>query len=74
MEAPAGAIEIAVKFAPALLTLTVAVACKEPDCAVTVTTPKVTAVAIPVPLTDATFESDELHCAELVKSLLVPSE
>jgi hypothetical protein len=74
MEAPVGEIEMAVKFAPALLTLTVAVACKEPDCAVTVTTPKATAVAIPVPLTDATFESDELHCAELDKSLLVPSE
>ena len=66
--------EMAVKFAPALLTLSVAVACRDPDCAVTVTTPNVTAVAIPVPLTDATLESDELHCAELVKSLLVPSE
>jgi hypothetical protein len=74
MEAPAGEIEMAVKFAPALLTLTVAVAFKEPDCAVTVATPKATAVAIPVPLTDAMFESDELHCTELVKSLLVASE
>ena len=63
-----------IKFAPALLTLSVAVACKDPDCAVTVTTPNATAVAIPVPLTDAMLESDELHCTELLKSLLVPSE
>jgi hypothetical protein len=66
MEAPVGEMEMAVKFAPALLTLSVAVAWRDPDCAVTVTTPKATAVAIPVPLTDATLESDELHCAELV--------
>ena len=74
MEAPAGEIEMAVKFAPALLTLSVAVACSDPDCADTVTTPKATAVAIPFPLTDAILESDEPHCTELVKSLLIPSE
>ena len=74
IEAPAGEIEIAVKFAEALLTLRVAVACKEPDWAVTVTTPKATAVAMPDALTDAMLESDELHWAELVRSLLLPSE
>jgi hypothetical protein len=60
-----------VKFAPALLTLSVAVACNDPDCAVTVTTPNATAVTIPLPLTEAMFASDEFHCTELVKSLLV---
>ena len=39
-----------------------------------VTTPMATPLAIPVLLTEATLVSEELHCTEVVTSLLVPSE
>jgi hypothetical protein len=41
---------------------------------VIVTTPMATPLAIPVLLTEATLVSEELHCAEAVMSLLLPSE
>lgn len=39
-----------------------------------VTVPAAIPVAKPAVLMSATFESEELHCAELVTSLVVPSE
>ena len=45
-----------------------------PDSAVMVTTPMATPLAIPALLTEATLVSEELHCAEAVTSLLLPSE
>lgn len=74
MEELAGDKVIEVRFAPALLTVTVAELPKAPERAVTVTTPVATPVATPAGLTVATFESDELHVTEDVRSFVVPSE
>ena len=65
---------IDVRLAAALVTVRIAVPLILPDCAVTVTTPTATPLAAPALLTDAKFVSDELHCTELVMSLLLPSE
>lgn len=45
-----------------------------PDCAEIVAVPEAIPVTIPGPLIPATLESDELHCAEGVRSCVVPSE
>jgi len=74
MEAAAGDTAIAVKLAAALVMFRVAVPRMVPDCAVMVTTPMATPLAIPALLTEATLVSEELHCAEAVTSLLLPSE
>jgi hypothetical protein len=44
-----------------------------PDTAVIVTEPLARPLAIP-PATDATVPSEVLHCTEVVRSLLLPSE
>ena len=58
----------------ALLTASVADACKVPDLAVTLVTPVVTAVAMPpVPMV-ATPESEESQVTDDVRSWVLPSE
>ena len=69
-----GEIVIELKFAAAAVTVSVAVAVNEPDCAVIVTDPLPEAVAMPVPLMLAMLESDEPQLTELVTSLVVPSD
>src|SRR5262249_22558757 len=63
-----------VKFAAAALTVSVAVALNEPDCAVTVTDPAPEPVAMPVLLMLAMLESDEPQFTEFVMSFVVPSD
>jgi hypothetical protein len=70
----AGEIVIEVKFAAAALTVSVAVALNEPDCAVIVTDPAPEPAAMPVLLMLAMLESDEPQFTELVMSLVVPSD
>src|ERR1019366_8437391 len=67
-------IAIEVKFAAAALTFRAAVAASVPDLAVIVTVPEAEPVARPPAAMLAMFESEELHCAELVTSLVVSSE
>ena len=58
----------------ATVTLRVAFDCCVPDLAVMATVPEVAPVATPEEVTPATFESEEIHCAELVMSFELPSE
>ena len=62
------------KFAAAVATLRVAVACRPPDVAVIVVVPTAEPMATPGPLMLAMVESEEVHCAVEVISLEVPSE
>ena len=63
-----------VTVATAGVIVRLALACSVPDFAVIVTVPEATAVATPEEVMLARFESDELHCAELVMSFELPSE
>jgi len=74
MEADIGETVIETKFVAALLTFKVAAPWTVLYTAVIVTAPAAVPVAKPPVLTSATFESEELHCAELVTSLVVPFE
>jgi len=70
----AGEMAMEDKFAAAALTLRVAVDCSVPELAVMVAVPDAEPTTIPGLLTLAMVESEELHCAVLVKSLVVPSD
>jgi hypothetical protein len=72
MEDATGNIAIETRFVAAAFTLRVAVACTVPDCAVMVTVPGADPVAAPPEAMLAIFESEELHCTELVTSFVVP--
>src|SRR6185437_15766671 len=63
---------MAARLVAALVTCRVANACNFPEAAVTVTVPAPTAVTLPA-ATLAIVESDVFHCAEAVRSLLLPS-
>jgi hypothetical protein len=65
---------IEAKLPAAALTLSVAVDCSVPDCAVIVTVPGAEPVAAPPAAMLAMFESEEFHCTELVTSFVLPSE
>jgi hypothetical protein len=73
-EDAAGDIAIEARLLAAELTLSVAVACSVPDCAVMVTVPAADPDAVPPAAMLAMFESEELHCTELVISFVLPSE
>jgi len=73
-EDAAGASAIETKFAAALETLRLADPCTLLDTAVIVALPTLEPVATPAALMLATVESEELHCAVLVTSCVVPSE
>lgn len=60
------------RFVAALVTCNVAEAENFPEVALTMTVPAPTAVTLP-PATLAMLESDDFHCAEAVRSLLLPS-
>ena len=60
------------RLVAALFTFKVAEAENFPEVAVTMTVPAPTPVTLP-PATLATLESDVFHCAEAVRSLLLPS-
>jgi hypothetical protein len=62
------------RLTAAALTLRVAVDCSVPEIAVMVTVPDPEPTTMPGLLTLAMLESEEFHCAELVTSLVVPSE
>jgi len=74
MEGVAGEIAIDVRFPAAAFTVSVAVPFMVPDFAVMVADPDEAAVATPLALMLATLLSEDPHCAELVTSLVVPSE
>jgi hypothetical protein len=61
IEDAAGEITIELRFTAALLTVSVPVDLRLPDCAVMVTLPGAEPVAMPPFETLAIFESDELH-------------
>lgn len=63
-----------VKFVPALVTVKVVVAWMPLVCALMVTTPTATPLAMPEEFTVAIVLSEELHCAVAVRSLVPPSE
>ena len=71
IEEAAGDITIELKFAAAAVTLSVALPWKVPDLAVMVTVPETEPVATPEASMLAMLESEEIHCTELVTSLLV---
>jgi hypothetical protein len=71
IEEAAGDITIELKFAAAAVTLSVALLWRVPDLAVMVTVPEAEPVAIPDASMLAMFESEEIHCTELVTSLVV---
>ncbi len=73
-EDAAGAIAIEAKFTAALETLRLADPCTLLDTAVMVALPRLEPVARPAAVMLATVESEELHCAVLVTSFVVPSE
>jgi hypothetical protein len=61
-----------VRLLLALVTATVALDFIVPDVAVTVTMPFARAIALPA-ATDTTLVSDEVHCADVVRSFELPS-
>ena len=63
-----------VKFAPAPVTLRVAVPLIVPDCAVMVTTPASRAFARPLLLIEAMLVSELDQVRDVVKTWLLPSE
>ena len=74
IEDAAGDIAIEARLAAAALTLSVAVACSDPEVAVIVTVPAAEPDAAPPAAMLAMFESEELHCTELVISFVLPFE
>ena len=74
IEGAAGDIAIEARLLAAALTLSVAVACSVPDCAVIVTVPAAEPDAVPPAPMLAMFESEELHWTELVISFVLPFE
>jgi hypothetical protein len=74
MAEAAGETEMNAKLAAAVVTVRVAVPWTVSDWAVIDTEPAVEPVARPALLTLAMFESEELHCAVLVTSFVLPSE
>jgi hypothetical protein len=74
----AGEIAIETKFAAAAVTVKFALDCLVPELALYVaviaTVPDADPVATPAAVTLAIFESEELHCAELVTSCELPSD
>ena len=73
-EDAAGDSAIETKFAAALETLRLADPCTLLDTAVMVALPRLEPVARPAAVTLATVASEELHCAVLVTSCVLPSE
>jgi hypothetical protein len=62
------------RLAAAAVTLRLPLDCTVPDLAVMLTVPTMEPVATPEEVMLATFESDDVHCAELVTSFELPSE
>jgi hypothetical protein len=73
-EAASGDKAIDTRFEAAAVTVRLALDCCVPDFAAIVTVPDVDPAAMPPGLILATLASDELHCAELVMSVELPSE
>ena len=63
-----------VKLALALLTVRFALPCMLEAVAVMAATPVATPVATPAASMDATAELEDFHCANAVRSFVVPSE
>jgi phosphosulfolactate phosphohydrolase-like enzyme len=63
-----------VKLAVGLLTVRFALPCMFEAVAVMVATPAVTPLATPVASMDATAALEDFHCADVVRSFVVPSE
>lgn len=72
-EEPLGETAIEARLTAALVTCSVARACTFPEVAVTVTVPPPTAMTLPAPAMLAIAESEVFHCADAVRSLLLPS-